>query len=214
VLFAKKDYDRAIADYDQAIKLKPAVSTALINRRDAWRAKGMSERAAAEYGEAVRIDPDNALVYLNRALVYLKSGELDKAIAEVEPAARWRALRPRPCPASERQYRRRQRGHRCGEGDQPAHRRPVRNLQHAAPARGGTRDRSTADEPHASRSRGGAGSEPGARELRADGASACERDHHQRRRTTVGGRGAAAVTAHCGPVARGAAIEAAASPFI
>jgi tetratricopeptide (TPR) repeat protein len=51
------------------IKLNPAYPTALINRGNAWRAKGVNERAVADNSEAVRIDPGNTLAYMNRAIV-------------------------------------------------------------------------------------------------------------------------------------------------
>jgi tetratricopeptide (TPR) repeat protein len=96
VLFAKKDYDLAIADYDQATKLNPAYPTALINRGNAWRAKGMSDRAAADYGEAVRVDPNNALAFMNRAIVEEATKQRDGAIADYGEVIR---LTPTNAPA-------------------------------------------------------------------------------------------------------------------
>ena len=54
-----KDYDRAIADYDAALKLDPKFQRAYNNRGAAGRQKGDRARALQDYAEAVRLDPSD-----------------------------------------------------------------------------------------------------------------------------------------------------------
>jgi tetratricopeptide (TPR) repeat protein len=49
------DYDRAIADYDEAIRLDPALASAWHNRGNAYARKGDADRAIADYNEAIRL---------------------------------------------------------------------------------------------------------------------------------------------------------------
>jgi lipoprotein NlpI len=55
-----RDYDRAIQDYDQAIRLNPNYALALNNRAAAYRNKKDYERALADYEAAAQIDPKGA----------------------------------------------------------------------------------------------------------------------------------------------------------
>ena len=51
---------RAIADYNEAIRLDPKSTLAFIGRGDAFTNKGDHDRALADYNEAVRLDPTRA----------------------------------------------------------------------------------------------------------------------------------------------------------
>lgn len=53
----KKDYDRAIRDYDRAISLQPNDGPALIRRANAYQEKRQYERALADYEAAIQTDP-------------------------------------------------------------------------------------------------------------------------------------------------------------
>jgi tetratricopeptide (TPR) repeat protein len=55
-----RDYDRAIADYSQAIRLDPKYAVAYINRGISYEAKGDNDRAIADYDQAIRLDPKDA----------------------------------------------------------------------------------------------------------------------------------------------------------
>ncbi len=54
----KGDYDRAIADYTQAIKLDPKHAYAYYNRGVAYKNLGQTNRAIQEYRRALELDPD------------------------------------------------------------------------------------------------------------------------------------------------------------
>ena len=56
---ARGDDDRALADYDKAIRLNPKNAAYYNNRRDAWLAKGDLARAIADANEARRLGSDN-----------------------------------------------------------------------------------------------------------------------------------------------------------
>jgi tetratricopeptide (TPR) repeat protein/predicted small secreted protein len=84
----KAVYDRAIADFTQAIRLDPNNAKAYTERGDAYADKGDSERAIADYTQAIRIDPNYAWAYNNRGLSYNDKGEYDRAIADYTQAIR------------------------------------------------------------------------------------------------------------------------------
>ena len=50
----KRDYDGAIKDFDEAIRLDPKYVVAYYNRGNARQNKGDNDRAIADYGEAIR----------------------------------------------------------------------------------------------------------------------------------------------------------------
>src|SRR5262245_21494549 len=51
------DFDRAIADFDAAIRLDPNSALAYAHRGTAWQNKGNYQRVIADLTEAIRLDP-------------------------------------------------------------------------------------------------------------------------------------------------------------
>ena len=73
------DADRALADYDAAIRLAPAEGEIRMDRGDAFRATGDEVKALADYEEAVRLKPDLWRAHYMRA--YSLEGRGDHAAA-------------------------------------------------------------------------------------------------------------------------------------
>jgi tetratricopeptide (TPR) repeat protein len=90
VLGAKGDggHDKAIADWTDAISLKPDDAEAYCNRGKAYGEKGDYGKAIADYAEAIRLRPDFAKAYYNRGVCYGEKGDHDKAIADYNEAIR------------------------------------------------------------------------------------------------------------------------------
>jgi tetratricopeptide (TPR) repeat protein len=84
---AMHDYDKAVADYDQAIRIEQRANF-LTNRGDAYQFKGELGTALEDYNAALRIDPKFALAYNNRAVLFKKMGQRAKALADYEAALR------------------------------------------------------------------------------------------------------------------------------
>src|SRR6185312_2905379 len=85
---AKKDYDRAIADYYQAIKLDPKYARAFYNRGISYGEQGKTDRAIQDYDRAIELNPQYAHAYGNRGLAYARKGDLDHAISDYDQALR------------------------------------------------------------------------------------------------------------------------------
>ena len=66
---AKKEYDKAIADFNEAIRLDPKLALAFTDRGNAWRAKKEYDKAIADFNEVIRLDPKNAWAYNSRGSV-------------------------------------------------------------------------------------------------------------------------------------------------
>src|SRR5439155_1493870 len=67
---AKGDNDRAIQDYDQAIRLNPSFAEAFSNRGIVYAAKGDNTRAIQDYDQAIRLDPTLDQAFNNRGIAY------------------------------------------------------------------------------------------------------------------------------------------------
>ncbi|MBN9602190.1 MAG: DUF1850 domain-containing protein [Afipia felis] len=81
-------YDRAIADYNHAIRLDP-VATSFLDRGMAYYLKGDKadlDRALADYDRAIALDDRMALAYNNRGLALRDKGELGRAYADFSTA--------------------------------------------------------------------------------------------------------------------------------
>lgn len=83
---AKSDFNRAIADYDAAIKLQPRFVDAYYNRGNAWANQGDPDRAIADYGAAIKLDPKEAAAYGGRAVEWAVKGDYARAIGDYDAA--------------------------------------------------------------------------------------------------------------------------------
>ena len=67
---AKQEYDKAIADYNEAIRLDPTYALTYENRGIAWHAKQEYDKAVADYNEVIRLDPKHADAYNSLAWLW------------------------------------------------------------------------------------------------------------------------------------------------
>jgi tetratricopeptide (TPR) repeat protein len=81
-------YDRALADYSQAIKLEPNSAKTYYERGCVYLNKGDKDRAIADYSQAIRLDPNYASAYNTRGSAYYGKRDKDRAIADCNQALR------------------------------------------------------------------------------------------------------------------------------
>ena len=87
IAFAKKgELDRAIRDFDQAIKLKSDYAKAFNNRGNAFADKGELDRAIRNHDHAIKLKSDYAEAFNSRGIAFAKKGELDRAIRDFDQA--------------------------------------------------------------------------------------------------------------------------------
>lgn len=79
-------HDRAIADFDEAIRLDRKFAAAHYSRGIMYAKKRDYDRAIAAYSEAIRLDPQFAFAYSRRGHVYLDKKDYDRAIADYSKA--------------------------------------------------------------------------------------------------------------------------------
>lgn len=77
VLLAQKQFDRAIADFDQAVKLNAKDAVFRTNRGNAYREKGRFDLALQDYDSAIAIDPTSTDAYFGRALTFQEKARYD-----------------------------------------------------------------------------------------------------------------------------------------
>ena len=84
-----KEFDIAIADFNEAIRLDPrSAGVAYQGRGRAWCDKKNYDKAIADCNEAIRLDPGYALAYLTRGVVWSDKKDYDKAMADYNEAIR------------------------------------------------------------------------------------------------------------------------------
>jgi lipoprotein NlpI len=86
--YRKKDDDRAIADFNEAIRLNPQYAHVFSSRGNAWRDKKDYDRAIADYNEAIRLNPQNADLFMLRGITWDLKKDHDRVIADYSEAIR------------------------------------------------------------------------------------------------------------------------------
>ena len=84
----KKEYDKAIGDFTEVIRLDPNNTLAYFDRGLAYDNTGDYEKAVSDYTEAIRFDSDFVPSFFNRGIVYGKQGKYAKAISDFTEAIR------------------------------------------------------------------------------------------------------------------------------
>ena len=79
---AKGDVNRAVADYNESMRIDPTYPAAYLNRGNVWFHRGDFDRAIADYNQAIQLDPDYAVAYVNRVTLLSKMlGQSETRIA-------------------------------------------------------------------------------------------------------------------------------------
>ena len=89
-LFDKKDFDGAIRDFTEAIRLKPDYSLYYNFRADAYEAKNLLDRALTDYTKAIELKKDYSLNYSDRSKVYRKLKRYLEALNDIENAIKFK----------------------------------------------------------------------------------------------------------------------------
>jgi tetratricopeptide (TPR) repeat protein len=82
----KGQYDRAVEDLDNAVRLDPNFADAFNYRGVARVAQGQYEQAVQDFGQAIKIDPNYAIAIYNRGLALQTLGRKDAAAKDFAAA--------------------------------------------------------------------------------------------------------------------------------
>jgi tetratricopeptide (TPR) repeat protein len=93
---AKGDYDRALADYDMAVRLNPEVAAAWANRGTLWIRRENYDRSIADLTKAIQLDPSPWKSFNNRSNAWKEKGEYTNAKDDLDQAIRRAPNEPRP----------------------------------------------------------------------------------------------------------------------
>ena len=81
-LASKGDHDRAIVDFDTAIRMNAQFPEAFYARGVSWAHKGEPDRAIPDLDTALRLNPKNADALQSRGTEWLMKGDYKRALRE------------------------------------------------------------------------------------------------------------------------------------
>ena len=84
----KSEYDKAIKDYTEAIRLDPELAMAYGNRGLAYAKKGEYDKSIEDCTVAIRLDSRLPIPYLARSTAYASKGDHDQVIKDCTEAIR------------------------------------------------------------------------------------------------------------------------------
>ena len=82
------EYEEALADYDEAIRLKPNYAETYYNRGLTNTLLGKHQDSLTDYNEAIRLKPDYVEAYINRGPTNLILGEYAEALVDLNEVIR------------------------------------------------------------------------------------------------------------------------------
>jgi len=105
----KDDFDRAVHDFSEAIRIDPKYPDSYLERGKIYFKLGETERAIADYSAALAHDPQHAAAFRARGMAHLYSGKNDLALADLSKAIELAEHDPRLLAPLELFYARRSR---------------------------------------------------------------------------------------------------------
>jgi len=88
IYFQIGQYDKAVADYNKALQLKPDLAAAYNNRANYYAAKKQLEKALADYDRAIDLNPVHVRALINQGITYRDLKLYDRAIENFDFALR------------------------------------------------------------------------------------------------------------------------------
>jgi tetratricopeptide (TPR) repeat protein len=89
-----KQYDKAISNLAEAIRLNPDYAYAHNNLGNAYKKKGKHNKAMKTYKQAIKLNPNDADVHCNLGIVYDEKGNYNKAMEAYGQAIRLQPNNP------------------------------------------------------------------------------------------------------------------------
>jgi tetratricopeptide (TPR) repeat protein len=86
--FKKDQFEEAINQYQEAIRLNPSYADAYYTLGSALLKKGQTDAAISQFQEVIRLKPDDANAYNSLGTARLKKGQIDEAISQFQDAIR------------------------------------------------------------------------------------------------------------------------------
>lgn len=83
---SKKQYEKAISDYDKAIELNPGYATAYYNRAVAYASKKQYDLAISDYNKVIELSPEDSIAYIGRETAYANKKHYDQAVSDNKKA--------------------------------------------------------------------------------------------------------------------------------
>ena len=84
----KGQFDRALEDYNEAVRLSPQNTNNYNLRGSLYDTIGQPERAIQDYNQAIKLDPNSSTAYNNRGLAYIHLDQIDRGIQDYTQAIR------------------------------------------------------------------------------------------------------------------------------
>jgi len=94
--YDKGEYDIAISDFNDALRMGPPSGIIFHNRGNAWRSKGEYAKAIADYDQSIKLGPPSAFSWQNRGISKRALGDLEGALADINEAIRLDPTLPQP----------------------------------------------------------------------------------------------------------------------
>ncbi|MEA3443656.1 MAG: tetratricopeptide repeat protein [Bacteroidota bacterium] len=87
--YFKNEPQKAIDDYNKAIKIDPGFSTSYVNRGTLLMKNNQYETALKDFNKALELFPEHATAYINRAIILNRQGKKQEALSDFNLAIRY-----------------------------------------------------------------------------------------------------------------------------
>ena len=81
-----KQYEKALSDLDEAVRLHPTFDRAYVNRANVYSILRKDQMALSDYGRSIDLNPTNPIAYIGRGQLHRRLRMIGEAVADVAMA--------------------------------------------------------------------------------------------------------------------------------